>query len=159
MKTSISFCLTLTALCLAAVPSLSHASPRQGDQSQPTAATTGCGRISVFDVAPRSKDLYRARLLEIDGELAGPTSSRTFRVTPGRHTLTVAELIDDSEFNDVQLRLRGQGRDLSKTVEIEVAPNTTYMLAAHFIESRRGSISDKSYWEPVIYQQNSEPCK
>lgn len=158
MKTSTAFCLTLTSLWLAAVPAKSLASSPQADQP-PTAASTamGCGRISVFDVAPRSRDIYRARLLEIDGELAGPTSSRSFRVAAGRHTLKVAELIDDYEFDDVQLRLRGQGRDLSKTLEVDVAPDTTYMLGAQFIE--RGSVSDKSYWDPVIYQHNPEPCR
>ena len=157
MKTSTAFCLTLTALWLAAIPTVSLASTPQSETPAAAAPAMDCGRISVFDVAPRNKDIYRARLLEIDGSLAGPTSSRSFRVSAGRHTLKVAELIDDYEFNDVQLRLRGQGRDLSKTLEVDVAPDTTYSLGAQFIE--KGSISDKSYWNPVIYQQNPAPCK
>ena len=158
MKTYIAFCLSLTALSLAAGSTVSLASPPQADQAPPSASpATGCGRISVFDVAPRNKDIYRARLLEIDGELAGPTGARSFRTSAGHHTLKVAELIDDYEFDDVQLRLRGQGRDLSKTLEVDVAPDTTYMLGAKFNE--RGSIQDKSYWDPVIYQHNPEPCK
>ena len=157
MKTSTAFCLTLTTLWLAAGPAVSLAAPQTEQPPAATSPAMGCGRISVFDVAPRNRDIYRARLLEIDGALAGPTSSRSFRVPAGRHTLKVAELIDDYEFDDVQLRLRGQGRDLSKTLEVDVAPDTTYMLGAQFIE--RGSIPDKTYWDPVIYQHNREPCK
>lgn len=156
MKTSTAFCLTLTTLWLAAGPAVSLAAPQAEQPPAATSPAMGCGRISVFDVAPRNRDIFRARLLEIDGELAGPTGSRSFRVSAGHHTLKVAELIDDYEFNDVQLRLRGQGRDFSKTLEVDVAPNTTYMLGAQFNE--RGEVPDKSYWDPVIYQQNAESC-
>jgi hypothetical protein len=151
--------LILAALALATGSAHSGApAPQAGSSPAPTAAA-GCGRISVFDVAPRSRDLYRARLLEIDGVAAGPSTARSFRVSAGHHTLKVAELINNSEFNDVQLRQRGKGRDLTKTLDIDVAPDTTYQLAAHFIEERRASISDKSYWEPVIFQHTPERCR
>lgn len=118
-----------------------------------------CGRISVFDVAPRSQEVYRARLLNIDGELPGPTGARSFRVTPGRHVLEVAEAIDNEQFNDVQLRQRVQRADRYKTLEVDVQPDTTYLLGARLVEARRNYIADGSYWEPVIYRQNSETCQ
>lgn len=133
------------------------------DLAQPgpaqAAAAGSCGRISVFDVAPRSREVYRAKLINIDGALPGPTSARSFRVTPGRHVLEVAEIIDNEQFNDVQLRQRVKHADRYKTLEVDVKPDTTYLLAAHLIEARRNRIADGSYWEPVIYGQNSEPCK
>ena len=49
-------------------------------QAQPGAAASTCGRISVFDVAPRNQDLYRARLINLDGQSPGPSGSRSFRV-------------------------------------------------------------------------------
>jgi hypothetical protein len=122
-------------------------------------AVTGCGRISVFDVAPRSKDLYRARLINVDGTLPGPTTARSYRVPAGKHSLEVAEMIEDEQFNDVQLRQRAQQSDRYKTIELDVKPNTTYLLASHLIEERRNNIMDRSYWEPVIYSQSSEACK
>ena len=124
------------------------------------AASPGsCGRISVFDVAPRSEELYRARLINIDGTLPGPTGARSYRVTPGRHVLEVAEAIDNEQFNDVQLRQRVQRSDRYKTLEVDVKPDTTYLLGARLVEARRNHIGDGSYWEPVIYRQNSESCQ
>ncbi len=126
---------------------------------EPTAPAGTCGRISVFDVAPRSEEVYRARLINLDGKLPGPTGARSFRVTPGRHVLEVAEAIDNEQFNDVQLRQRVQRADRYKTLEVDVQPDTTYLLGARLVEDRRNHVADGSYWEPVIYRQNSEPCK
>lgn len=129
--------------------------------AQPASASAAqpgtCGRISVFDSAPRSQDLYRARLINIDGRAAGPTGTRTYRVPLGRHTLEVAEAIDVRQFDDVELRQRDQRMDRYKMLEVDVKPDTTYLLAAHLIES--GRIADGSYWEPVIYGQSKEACK
>ncbi|WP_342316509.1 hypothetical protein [Lysobacter sp. FW306-1B-D06B] len=130
--------------------------PATADAAPGTASS--CGRVSIFDVAPRSQDLYRARVMNIDGKLAGPTGAKTFRLAPGKHTLQVAELINSDQFNDVQLRQRDMRADPYKDLVVDVAPNTTYLLAAHLIEAKRNSITDGSYWEPVIYQKNSEPC-
>jgi hypothetical protein len=155
--------------CLALLCTGSNAHARSTPQVDPAtapASTTAapvamgrCGRISVFDVAPRNQDIYRAKLINIDGQLPGPTNARSFRVTPGKHTLEVAELIDNEQFNDLQLRQRVQQSDRYKSIELDVQPNTTYLLGAHLIESRRNYITDRSYWEPVIYHQNSEACQ
>jgi len=154
-------CLPLlgTAFAVAAqpMPQVDPASAPAATSAAP--AVAGCGRISVFDVAPRSKDLYRARLINVDGELPGPSSSRSFRVSAGKHTLEVAELIDDNQFNSIELRQRVQNSDRYKTLELDVQPDTTYLLAAHLIEAKRGDIIGQGYWEPVIYQHNSEACK
>ncbi|UNK48264.1 hypothetical protein MNR01_10815 [Lysobacter sp. S4-A87] len=161
MNLSALYCLPL--LGMAFVVSAQPAS--QVDPASAPAATSvapavaGCGRISVFDVAPRSKDLYRARLMNVDGELPGPTSARSFRVSAGKHTLEVAEAIDDNQFTGMQLRQRVQQSDRYKTIELDVQPNTTYLLAAHLIEANRSDIIGQTYWEPVIYQHNSEACK
>lgn len=146
---SIAFTVATVSACVTPAASATQAAP----------AAAGCGRISVFDVAPHSRDLYRASLLAIDGQLPGPTGARTFRVAAGRHTLRVVEQIDASRFDGVQLRQRGQGRDLSKTMELDVRPDTTYLLAAQLIEAKRGDVLGRGYWEPVIYQSNAEPCR
>ena len=145
--------IPLLSLCL--VAGACAAGPEQATAGD---TTSDCGRISVFDVAPRSQDLYRAKLLNIDGELAGPTGARSFRVKPGKRVLQVAELIDSEQFNDVQLRQRDMRPDPYKDLVVDVQPGTTYLLAARLVPARRNYITDGSYWEPVIYQQNSEPC-
>ncbi|HEY0505140.1 MAG TPA: hypothetical protein VGD42_16785 [Lysobacter sp.] len=145
-------CLSLTVPFLTAA----SAAASGADQAAPAGS---CGRISVFDVAPRSQELYRAKLINIDGRPPGPSGARTYRVTPGRHVLEVAEAIDNEQFNDVQLRQRVQRADRYKTLEVDVAPGTTYLLAARLVLPRRNYIADGSYWEPVIYHQKSEPCQ
>lgn len=128
-------------------------------QAQPGAAASTCGRISVFDVAPRNQDLYRARLINLDGQSPGPSGSRSFRVAPGPHELEVAEVIDNDQFNDLQLQQRIRNADRYKVLKLDVQPGVTYSLAAKLIEARRNYILDQTYWEPVIFQQTNEACR
>jgi hypothetical protein len=154
-------CLPLLAVAFAAAAAQPSSQVDPASAPAATSATpavVGCGRISVFDVAPRSKDLYRARLINVDGQLPGPTSARSYRISAGKHSLEVAELIDEKQFNDLQMRQRTQRSDRYKTIELDVQPNTTYLLAAHLIEANRNDIIGQTYWEPVIYSQSSEAC-
>lgn len=124
------------------------------------AASDGCGRISTFDAAPRAQQIHPAVLIAIDGRLPGPTGSDSFRLTAGRHVLTVAEAIDARQFTAVQQYQRDRGaRDRYKTFEIDVKPDTTYRLGARLITERRGDIADNAYWEPVLYGQFQERCR
>jgi len=130
------------------------------DQPAPApTAESGCGRVSIFDVAPRSQEIYRARVMNIDGRLPAPTGTKTFKLPAGRHVLEVAELIDPEQFNSVQRRQRDMRSDPYKELVVDVQPNTTYLLGAQLVTARRGDIMDGSYWEPVIYHQNSESCQ
>jgi hypothetical protein len=130
-----------------------------GPDQAPSAPTAGCGRISIFDVAPRSQELYRARLMNIDGKFAGPSGTKSFKLPVGRHVLEVAELIDPEQFNDVQRRQRDMRANPYKELVVDVQADTTYLLGARLVTARRNHITDGSYWEPVIYQQNSERCQ
>lgn len=122
---------------------------------------SNCGRISVFDNAPRGQQLYRAVLIAIDGELPGPTSSTVFRLEPGRHVLRVAEAIDPKQFDSVQrlTRDRRRGDDHYKELAVDVQPGITYRLAAKFNYDQRNSIRDGAYWEPVIWKEIPESCR
>ena len=121
---------------------------------------SGCGRVSVFDAAPRGKQIYRAVLIAVDGVLPGPPSSDTYRLDPGRRRLTVAEAIDPEQFNSVQRTQRDrQGRERYKDLIIDVQPGITYRLGAHYILDQRNSIRDNAYWEPVIWAEAAETCR
>ena len=154
------FGLPLLALCLFAGTCAATQNPAASAPT-PTSASDSSryGRISIFDVAPRSQELYRARLMNIDGQLPGPAGAKSFRVSPGRHVLEVAELIDPEQFGDVQMRQRDMRKDPYKELVVDVQPDTTYLLAARLITARRNNIADGSYWEPVIYHQKSESCQ
>jgi hypothetical protein len=120
---------------------------------------SSCARVSVFDIAPRSQRLYRAVLIAVDGKLPGPTSSEVYRLTPGRHRLTVAEAIDPRQFGDIQRLQRDRGRDRYKELEVDVQAGITYRLAARFHIEERNSIRDGAYWEPVIWKETAERCR
>jgi hypothetical protein len=119
-----------------------------------------CGRISVFGTPPRSRQLFNAVLLEVDGETAGPSGQTSFRVSPGRHTLKVAESIDNIELSSIANSQRAKSRGRThKTFEIVVEPGITYDLAARLVPERRSSILDGRYWMPEIWQERSESCR
>lgn len=123
-------------------------------------ATGGCGRISDFDVAPRQQGLHAAKIISIDGVAPGPQGSHSFRVAAGRHTVKLSELIDSRylPFND---RLRNSGPSAShyKTIEIDVAPDTTSLVAAHLEDDKRADWKDGAYWSAVAWKQISESCR
>lgn len=123
-------------------------------------AQSTCARISVFDNAPRQQRLFQAVLIALDGRLPGPPGS-SWRITPGRHELTVAEAIDSREFvplhNATRDRLPSKLR--YKTLILDAQPGITYRLAAKLNVEQRDSIRDGGYWEPVIWKQSAEPCR
>ncbi|GIX34654.1 MAG: hypothetical protein KatS3mg126_0433 [Lysobacteraceae bacterium] len=124
-----------------------------------SAAAGDCARVSTFDVAPRSQQLFPAVLIAIDGKLPGPTSGPSWRIAPGRHVLTVAEAIDAERFLPAENRERdGRRAGRYKTLEIEAHPGMTYRLAVRLHPDRRDRVRENEYWEPVIWKASPEPC-
>ncbi|MCG6117201.1 MAG: hypothetical protein MEQ07_03270 [Aquimonas sp.] len=125
-----------------------------------SAQASTCGRISTFDIAPRTENLFAAVLIAVNGNLPGPTTADQWRLPPGRHTLTVAEAIDANRFLASQNRERDgrRTRDRYKTLVVEVEPGITYRLAARLIPEGRSLVRRNAHWEPVIWKQSPEPC-
>ncbi|HVF35815.1 MAG TPA: PDZ domain-containing protein [Candidatus Saccharimonadia bacterium] len=122
----------------------------------PASTEHGCGRISVFHVAPRSQDLYAAKILAIDGEIPGTARQDTYRVAPGPHEVEVAEQIDDQDLPGTYTRAR---RHKSKVFTIDVRPHTTYLVASHLNEGRERDIIRNGYWDPVVWKEIDEACR
>lgn len=123
------------------------------------AAASSCARVSTFDVAPRTDKLYRAVLIAVDDKTPGPALSDSYRITPGRHVLKVAEAIDSKQFIGAQNRERdGRRSDRYKLLEIDAEAGYTYFLAARFHVDRRNEIRSGAYWEPVIWKQREVSC-
>lgn len=122
------------------------------------APAQGCGRISDFDVAPRQQQLHAAKIISIDGALPGPGGSKSYRVPTGRHVLKVAEQIEPRylSFND-RLRNSGVGSRY-KTLEVEVEPSTTLLVAARLHDDKRNEWRDGAYWDPVAWKASQESC-
>jgi hypothetical protein len=132
--------------------------PARVASTVPTQSASGdsCGRISVFHVAPRSQDLYRARILSIDGTLPGPSNQETYRVSPGTHEIEVAESIDNTDLPNVYTRAR---RNKNHTLTLEVEAGKTYLIAAHLNREKDDRVISGDYWNPVAWKEISEPCR
>lgn len=132
-----------------------------GGEAGPAApvAAEGCGRLTIFDNAPRQRGLHATTLISIDGERFPSSRQKSFRLSVGRHVLVVSEAIE-SRYLGFNERLRGiNGPGRYKSLTIEVTADTTYSLAAHLIEEKRSEWRDGAYWEPVIWQESNETCR
>jgi len=117
-----------------------------------------CGRISTFDVAPRSDQQYHARILLLDGLTPGVHAHETYRVSAGQHKLLVAE--------DIPTRFMGAGEfptvrargTTSKELIVDVAAGTTVMVAAQFHQNKATDYANTGYWDPVAWRVIQESC-
>jgi len=127
------------------------------DTSGQTPAS-GCGRISLQDLAPRQQQLFGAAIELVDGTTPGPTGARNYRVAAGTHELLVREQIPTRRLVGVPelaaLNFRGKPKPLTITVK----PNTTVMIAAHFNERRTNEFNSGGYWDPVVWKEVAETC-
>ena len=131
------------------------------------AAVDGCDGF-VTDTAgplPRSHAIYRAEVTRIDGRSTPLAPTNRHRVDPGRHVLTVRELIDRAWLNSAQIRTialmqrREQARAY-KPLVIDVKPGTTYKIGARLLRDRldAASIRANAYWEPVVWAEETGSC-
>jgi membrane-associated protease RseP (regulator of RpoE activity) len=139
---------------------LAAAGSQQGAYGRGPADTSqGCGRISDFDVAPRGQRLHKATIIAIDNHAPGPHGSQSYQVSAGPHTLKVAEHIESRyfSFNDRQRNAQVGGG--YKTIDINVAPDTTYLVAARLNEEQRDNPANGGYWDPVVWKETPETCR
>lgn len=119
-----------------------------------------CGRLSVEAIAPRTRELFPARLIAVDGGLPGTSQQDVVRLAPGKHVVRVAELIDETYFSGIANRQRGRQRNGGyKDLDVEIEAGVTYFLAARFHRDRSDRILDGSYWEPVLWKERAESCR
>ena len=124
----------------------------------PAQAATGCGRISLQDLAPRQQQLFGAAVLLVDGVTPGPTGAKNYRVGAGTHELLVREQIPTRRLVGVPELAALNFRSKPKPLTITVKPNTTVMIAAHFNEDRTNEFSTGGYWDPVAWKEVEETC-
>ena len=139
---------------------LAAASPAVRAADRRDDAVAGCGRISDFDAAPRQQQLHAARIISIDGTTPGPDGAKSYRVPAGSHVVKVAEDIESRYlgFSD-RARASGPATQRYKTLTIEVAPDTTTLVAARLVPEQRDNPSGGAYWEPVAWKQVDEACR
>lgn len=147
--------VTLSGPLEAAYMPVTHAASA-ATAAAPVAASEGCGRISVFDVAPRGDRLYAARILLLDGSTPGPRGTPSFRVSAGVHQLLVSENIPTEAMGiGTMASLR---RNTNKPLTVTVKPGTTVLIAAQLHLANAGDLSHGSYWDPVAWKEVAEAC-
>ncbi len=134
------------------------ASSSAADAAADPPAAGGCGRISIFDVAPRSEHLYRAKILLLDGVTPGPSGTPSFRVSAGTHKLLVAEDIPTDEMGVGDFATLRAGRNTSKELTVTIKPDTTALLAAKLHPDKAADFAHGAYWDPVIWREIPESC-
>ena len=123
-----------------------------------TSSSSGCGRLSTFDVAPRSERIYHATIEQIDGVTPGPTGQETYRVSAGQHKLLVNEDIPTRQVGiGPDATMRSQ-RDHSKVLLIDVKPDTTVMIGAKFHEDKANNVRNGEYWDPIAWREKTMGC-
>lgn len=131
------------------------------------AATTGAcdGFVTDQGVQPRSHAIYAADITRIDGRSTPLTPVNRHRVAPGRHVLTVRELIDRTWLNRAQIRAielmqRRERARAYKALVVDIQPGATYKVGARLLRDRldSDSIRDNAYWEPVVWAVEPGAC-
>lgn len=114
---------------------------------------------------PRSHSVYRAEITRIDGRSTPLTPVNRHRLSPGRHVLTVRELVDRawigrSQDMLIQRMQRRERANAYKPLVLDVRPGTTYRIGARLLRDRLDpdSIRANAYWEPVVWAEEAAAC-
>ena len=136
------------------------AAAAQGSYGSASAdASSGCGRISDFDVAPSGQRLHKATIITIDNHTPGPFGAKAYQVPAGTHALKIGENIPSRYLSFNSRQRNSQVGGGYKTLTVDVAPNTTYFVAARLNEDQRDNPAYGAYWDPVMWQQVPEDCR
>ncbi len=127
-------------------------------QTATTSSSSGCGRLSTFDVGPRGERIYHATIQQIDGLTPGPTGQETYRVSAGEHKLLVNEDIPTRQIGiGPDATMRSQ-RDHSKVLIVDVKPDTMVMIGAKFHEDKANGVRNGEYWDPIAWREKGMSC-
>jgi hypothetical protein len=127
----------------------------------------GCGHLSdTAGPPPRSRDIYRAQILRIDGRSTPLDPVPRHRVEAGRRVLLVRELIDRSWLGSAQVSQIARMQKFEdagayKALVVDVAPDRSYRIGARLLRDRLDgeSIRANAYWEPVVWSEIAERCR
>ncbi|WP_037471614.1 hypothetical protein [Shewanella waksmanii] len=110
-----------------------------------------CGTVSGYLEPAKDQGLYRAVVTHLDGK---PVISKpNYQLAPGEYQFTVAELISDPA---VKVKLAAR---TPKQFVINVEANERYHIGAQFNAGKIYRGMDDSYWQPVVWQQESYDCE
>lgn len=122
----------------------------------PSMAMAECGYIYENTESFRDKGIYPAQVLLIDGET--PKSFENgFKITPGQHTVKVAEMIPEGELGMAGIP---NNRDTEKSVTMNFDAGKAYVMASQVAaDAQGGSTADlKDIWDITMFVMKKD-CK
>lgn len=111
----------------------------------------GCGRISIFQHPPESRELFPVSLADIDGDTSQNHRS-IIKLPVGEHTIHLYEQISSTELR------RSRSLKVDKPLTITIEANKQYHLAAEFLPRKRFERSSQDYWQPVVWKVTERQC-
>ena len=125
-----------------------------------------CGYVSAqAGVVPRSQDVFRAEITQVDGRSTQLHPEYRHRLDAGKHVLVVREFIDPIRLNSSQLQQIAKMKKFAfarayKSFVVDVQPGISHRIGARLLRDKLDtrSIRDNAYWEPVVWQEVAEAC-
>ncbi|MBQ4889960.1 hypothetical protein J8L86_08920 [Shewanella sp. MMG014] len=109
-----------------------------------------CGSVASYITPPTADNLYRVVVTHLDGQAV--ISRPYYKLTAGKHTFTLAELIESPELK-VKLAARQ-----TKKLDIVVEREQRYHLAAELKVDKTYTGLNSDYWQPVVWKQAPYEC-
>ena len=131
-----------------------------------SSAASACGYVTAqAGVVPRTQNIFRSEITQIDGKSTPLQPTYRHQVSAGRHVLVVREFIDQNRLNSAQiLQIQKMKRfafaRAYKSIVVDVEPGMSYRIGARLLKDRLDtqSIRDNAYWEPVVWEKRPEAC-
>ncbi|MCL1145435.1 hypothetical protein L2747_05305 [Shewanella marinintestina] len=121
-----------------------------GCASQPDTSNQ-CGIVATYMEPDPEANIYRAVVTHLDGKPV--ISQPNYRLSPGKHTFILAELIDAPSLK-VKLSAR-----TPKELTISVEHNERYHIGAKFNVDKVYRGDDSGFWQPEVWLQESYECE
>ena len=134
--------------------------------NNPREAKPSCGYVSASaGVVPRSENVFRAEITQIDGQSTPLRPEYRHRLPAGKHVLVLRELIDPVRFNSSQLQQIAKMRKFAhvrayKSIVVDVDAGMSHRVGAllHKDKLDAEGIRNNAYWEPVVWEEVAEAC-
>lgn len=119
-----------------------------------------CGYVSVAAKPPQSESLYPADIRRIDGEEQKLRTAQRVALPVGRHKIALQEQVASTPRGYTLLRKLGNQETtvVLKIIEIDVAADRHYVLAAKVDPSKIDRERPNDFWQPVVFRESEASC-
>jgi hypothetical protein len=91
----------------------------------------------------KTEDVFPVLILDLDGKVQPLPLKDVYYLTPGKHTLRLGAILDDSAN---VMRSNVNNSDAKRTLDIEVEAGKRYLIGAKLVNRKAAD------WQPVVYK-------